>query len=67
MLNPLVQDTAVNTKFSNVQRHNGLEAWRRIAEPINDDKELVRTDLLPFVTDPKPASYMDRVEAAIEE
>ena len=33
--------------FANVPRHNGFEAWRRIAEPINDDKALVRKDLLP--------------------
>ena len=38
MLNPLlVNNGTVKGMFANVQRHNGLKAWRRIYEPINED------------------------------
>ena len=53
--------------FANVPRHNGLEAWRRIAEPINEDKASIRKDLLPSVTNPKGASSMDGVQGALED
>ena len=39
-------DPTVKRAFANVPRHNGLEAWRRVMEPINDDKALARKDLL---------------------
>ena len=41
-LGPLVASNAVvNGVFENVDRHNGLEGWRRIAEPIHDNKSLI--------------------------
>ena len=40
-------DTTVKRTFANVPRHNGIEAWRRIAELVNGDKVLVRKGLLP--------------------
>ena len=43
MLNPYCwPDKAI--MFANVQRHNGIEAWRRLAEPINEDEAMVRRD-----------------------
>ena len=53
--------------FANVPRHNGIEAWRRLAEPINEDKAMVRRDLLASVTNPRGASSIDKIESAIEE
>ena len=53
--------------FANVTRHNGFEAWRRLAEPINDDKVLLRKELLPRVTSPRRASKVDDVEKALRE
>ena len=47
-------------------RHNGLEAWRRIAEPINEDKILILKDLLPAVTNPRPATSLDDLSTALE-
>ena len=45
---PLIKhDVDLKRRFDNVARHNGVEAWRRIAEPINDDKALRRKELLP--------------------
>ena len=39
MRNPLLIAVAGKaTVFANVQRHNDIEAWRPLAEPINDDK-----------------------------
>ena len=53
MLNPLLaSDSHQAGMFANVERHNELEAWRRIAEPINEDKAHVRRDLLATVTNP---------------
>ena len=38
-LGPLVKDNADKVSlFRNCPRHNGIEAWRRISEAINDDK-----------------------------
>ena len=34
------EDTA--TMFANVEHHNGLEVWRRLAEPLNEDTAMVR-------------------------
>ena len=53
--------------YNNVQRHNGLEAWRRIAEPINEDKILILQDLLPAVTNPRAASDMAGYAQALED
>ena len=45
----------VNGVFENVDRHNGLEAWCRIVEPINDDKLLILQELLAPATNPRGA------------
>ena len=53
-LGPLVKDHNEKASvFRNVPRHNGLEAWRRITEPINDDKAAMRRELLPKINNPK--------------
>ena len=65
MLNPLVKDSKVSDMFANVPRHNGLEAWRQLSEPVIEDKELLQKDLLVTVTNPKGASTMDGVEQAV--
>ena len=67
MLRPLVAETAVASNFANVPRHNGLEAWRQLAEPINEDKQLVQKELLPLITSPKPAASMDKVVDAVRD
>ena len=63
----LSKDSAISTVFGNVPRHSGLEAWRRVAEPINDDKTMIRKDLLPLITKPRGASSLDGISAAIED
>ena len=65
MLNPLVRDSKVADMFANVPRHNGLEAWRQLSEPVIEDKELLQKDLLPSVTNPKGASTMEGIEQAV--
>ena len=41
-LGPLVANDGHKTStFNNVARHNGLEAWRQIALPMNEDKVLI--------------------------
>ena len=46
MLNSLLASDSHQAGISaNVQRRNGLEAGRRIAEPINEDKAHIRRDL----------------------
>jgi hypothetical protein len=67
LLNPLLADSKIEATFANVPRHNGLEGWRQLAEPINEDKELVVKDLLPLVTNPKGASQMDGVDDAVRD
>ena len=67
-LGPLVKDN--NDKaaaFRNVPRHNGLEAWRRITEPINDDKAAMRRELLPKINNPKGAKAYNEIEQRLEE
>ena len=59
-------DPTAKRTFANVPRHNGFEAFRRIAEPVNEDKALVRKDLLSAVVHPKPATSMDNLQAALE-
>ena len=44
MLNPLVKESKVADVFANVPRHNGLEAWRQLSEPVLEDKELLQKD-----------------------
>ena len=47
-LGPLLRDNNEKASaYRNVPRHNGLEALRRIAKPINDDKAAMRRELLP--------------------
>ena len=65
MLQKLVVDTSVASAFANVPRHNGLEAWRILANPINEDKAILQKDLMVKVSHPKGASNMDGVEQAV--
>ena len=68
LMGPLVKnDNGVQAIFANVPRHNGLEAWRRVAEPINDDKTLIRKDLLPLITNPRAATTLDGITTALED
>ena len=68
MLNTLLSsDSNRTTMFANLERHNGLEVWRRLAKPINEDKAMVRRDLLACVTNPKGATNMDNIESAVKE
>jgi hypothetical protein len=53
--------------FKNVARHNGLEAWRQIALPINEDKVLILQELLPLITNPRSASNIDHYDDAVRE
>ena len=59
-------DPSLQSVVANVPRHNGLEVWRRIAEPINEDKILILKDLLPAVTNPRPATSLDDLTVALE-
>ena len=59
-------DASAKRTFANVPRHNGFEAFRRIAGPVNEDKALVRKDLLHAVVHPKSATSMDNLQAALE-
>ena len=65
LLSPLVAETSVSGTFGNCPRHGGLEAWRLLAEPINDDKFIAQKELLGIVMHPKSAQNMDNVEDAI--
>ena len=58
-------DATTKRAFANMPRHHGLEAWRRIAEPVNEDKALLRKDLLPLVTNPKAATDINDLNAAL--
>ena len=67
-LGPLLKENASQASiFRNVPRHNGLEAWRRMAEPINEDKTLMRKDLLPLINNPKGASNIDDLKQRVED
>ena len=61
----IAEDVGASSIFANVPRHNGLEAWRRITEPINEDKLLIVKQLLPKITNPRPAKDIDDVQAAM--
>ena len=65
LLKPLIAESKIASTFANVDRHNGLEACRQLAEPINEDKELVHKDMLPLVTNPTAAANMEGVEEAV--
>ena len=67
-LGPLVRENSDNASiFKSVPRHNGLEAWSRIAEPINEDKSLMRKDLLPLVNNLKGAANIDKFAQRLED
>ena len=53
--------------FRNVERHNGAEAWRRVAEPINEGRDLRRKQFQPRVLRPKAATKVDDIPAALEQ
>ena len=64
-LGPLAAgDATVHSVFANCPRHNGLESWRHVAKPINEDKLLILKDLLLLVTNPKPATNLDDLAQA---
>ena len=66
-LGPLVSgNPVVNGVLEKFDRHNGLEAWRRIAEPINDDKQLILQELLAPVTNPRGAANLEGFAAALD-
>ena len=62
LLSPLVHESSVSGTFGNCPRHNGLEAWRLLALPINDDQLIVQKELLSKVMHPKSAADMYKVE-----
>ena len=59
-------DASAKRTFANVPQHNGFEAFRRIAETVNEDKALARKDLLSLVVHPKLATSKDNLQAALE-
>ena len=61
------EDPLVKRTFANVPQHNGLEAWRRISEPVNEDKALRRKDLLLKVTNPRAAAGINDLLKALED
>ena len=64
---PLVSgNPVVKGVFENVDRHKGLEALRRVAEPINDVKLLILQELLAPVTNPRGASNLEGFAGALE-
>ena len=60
-------DAGKDGTFKSATRHNGLEAWRQIALPIHEDRALILQELLPAITNPKPASDINRYEEAIHD
>ena len=58
-------DASAKRTFSNVPRHNGFEAFRRLVEPVNEDKALVRKDFLSAVVHPKSALSMGNLQAEL--
>ena len=51
----------------NVLRHNSFEAWRRLVEPIIEDKALVRKDFSFGVTNPRHAKSVADLDTALSE
>ena len=67
-LGPLIAaDPNKVSSFKNVERHNGFEAWRQIAMPINEDKILILQELLPLITNPKAASDINHYDDAVRD
>ena len=64
----LIKEDPENTSaFSSVERHNGLEAWRVMAEPIKKDKTLMRKELLTLVDNPAAAKTIDDLDARLRD
>ena len=63
----MAADAGKDGAFKDVTRHNGLEAWRQIALPINEDKALILQELLPAITSPKLASDITHYDEAIRD
>ena len=55
------------SSFKNVARHNGVEASRQIAMPINEDQILILQELLPLITNPKPAHDIHHYDDAVRD
>ena len=67
LLGPLIAgDSSMHNRFSNCPHHNGFKAWRRVAEPINDDKVLILKEHLPAVTIPSPAKCIEDLTTALD-
>ena len=67
-LGPLVANDGHKTStFKKVARHNGLEAWRQIALPINEDKVLILQELLPLITNLRSASNIDHYDDVVRD
>ena len=65
-LSPLVaNDASKDSTFKNVALHNGLEALRQIALPINEDKIFILQELLLIVTNPRPAQDINHYDEAL--
>ena len=65
-MGPLVaSDSNKTSTFKNVVRHNGFEAWRQIAMPINEDKNLILQELLPLISNPKSATDIHHYDDAL--
>ena len=67
LMAPLVKsDEDVKRIFKNAPLHNGLEAWRRVTEPVLEGCELTRKSLQPIVLKPKGARKLEDLATAIE-
>ncbi len=67
MLNSLLaSDSHQAGMFANVQRHYASEAGGLTASPVNEEKQHVRSDLSAIVTNPKGATSMDGIAAAVQ-
>ena len=67
-IGPLIKENPNKASaYRNVERHNGLEAWRVMSEPINEEKSLARKDLLPLINNPKGAATIDDLEPKLLE
>ena len=53
--------------FRNVPRHNGAEAWRRIAEPIQEGRELRQQQFQGRVLRPKAAGRVEDIPSVLEQ
>ena len=67
-IGPLIRDDPDKAStYRNVERHNGLEAWRTMAEPVNQDKTLMRKELLTLVNNPVAAKTIDEYEGRLRD